>query len=313
MYPRNRRFRFLTAKSCHIGIIRYIFNTNQFDTFIVFYHDDSIVTPPSLSLSSSLISVDLTVSKKSKLPEYTGAVFRGWLGTVMRCERAECRSDCPDADRCPYRMVFKEDGADIRPYSILSFCHNGGVRGFVKVHGDRRQFVPEMLSRINMHENARHFVKKSYQISGITAKSVEILPLSLGDTTTVSFVTPVHLVRNGCMEVMPSFASLLKASVRSFNRVTKYFDSQHYPCRVPDELLLVDVPILDFSLETTTVTHRNRQRKELQFEGITGWMTFDTSGVNPELGTVLKAGEYLQIGKNTTYGFGGFHVTTENI
>ena len=260
-------------------------------------------------MSSSLISVDLKAARNADLPEFTGSAFRGWLGTVLRCTRPECRSDCPDADRCPYRMVFKDDEIDINPYALLAFRDNGGVKGFIKVHGDRRQYVPEILSRIHAHENARQFAGGRFKIAAISAKSVEIPEFPLGDRTTVSFVTPVHLVRDGRMEVMPPFGSLLAASARAFNRVTKHFDPAHYPCRIPDGLLKQDVPILDFAVETVEVARRSRDGRTLRFEGVTGWITYDTSAVPPDAGNLLKAGEYLQIGKHTAYGLGGIIVT----
>ena len=263
----------------------------------------------SLAMSSSLISVDLKVTRNADLPAFTGSAFRGWLGTVLRCARPECLPDCPDADRCPYRMVFKEKEIDINPYALLAFRGNGGVKGFIKVHGDRKRYIPEILSRIHAHDNARHFSGRCFRVTEISAKTVEIPEFPLGDLTTVSFVTPVHLVRGGRMEVMPSLGSLLAASARVYNRVTKRFDPAHYPCRIPDGLLKQDAPILDFAVETVEVARRSREGKILRFEGITGWATYDTSAVMPEAGNLLKAGEYLQVGKHTAYGLGGIIVT----
>jgi len=262
-----------------------------------------------LTISSSLISVDLKVARNASIPAFPGSAFRGWLGTVLRCARPECPPDCPDADRCPHRMVFKDEDLDINPYAILAFRDNGGVRGFIKVHGDRRRYVPEILSRIHAHDNARHFVGRHFKITGISAKTIEIPEFPLGDRTTVSFVTPAHLVRGGRMEIMPSFGSILAASARAFNRVTKRFDPAHYPCRIPAGLLKQDVPALDFDLATVEILRRAMGGKILRFEGVTGWITYDTSATPPEAGNFLKAGEYLQIGKHTAYGLGGIIVT----
>lgn len=267
------------------------------------YHSSVALIP--LSISSSLISIDLASSRSADLPSFTGSAFRGWLGAVLRCTRPECLADCPDADRCPYRMVFKEEGADVRPYALLSFRDDGGVKGFIKVHGNRMRFVPEILSRIDQHENAGHFTGTPYRLAGISARKIDIPAFRLGKATTVTFVTPVHLEQNGHLALMPSFRTILAASVRAFNRVTKYFDQTHYPCRIPDDLLRIDTPIIDFSLEKVEVTRFAGSGKKLCFEGVTGWITYDTSQVPPEAGTLLKAGEYLQIGRHTTYGFGG--------
>ncbi len=275
------------------------------------YSHPNILPLPSNSLimSSSLISVNLKAARNADLPEFTGTAFRGWLGAVLRCARPACPPDCPDADRCPYRMVFKDDEVDINPYALLAFRDNGGVKGFIKVHGDRRRYVPEILSRIHAHDNARHFTGRRFKITGISAKTVEIPEFPLGDRTTVSFVTPVCLVRGGRMEIMPPLGSILAASARAFNRVTKRFDAAHYPCRIPDGLLKQDVPVLDFDVATVEVARRSRDGRILRFEGVTGWITYETSAIPPEAGNLLKAGEYLQIGKHTAYGFGGIIVT----
>lgn len=266
--------------------------------------------PDSITLSSSLISVDLKTAKRdADLPAFVGSAFRGWLGTALRCAQPTCPPGCPDADQCPYHMVFKDERVDIKPYALLAFRDNGTVRGFIKVHGDRRRYVPEILSRIHAHENARHFTGRQFQVSRISAKTVEIPQFPLDDRTTVSFVTPVNILRDGRLDLLPSFATLLAASARAFNRVTKRFDPAHYPCRVPDALLNQTIPILDFEIETVKFARMTRERRNLQFEGVTGWITYDTSAAAPDAGTLLKAGEYLQVGKHTTYGFGGMIVT----
>lgn len=273
-------------------------------------HSNVLPLPPnSFTMSSSLISVDLKAARNADLLAFTGSAFRGWLGTVLRCARPACPPDCPDANRCPYPMVFKDEEIDINPYALLAFRDNGTVKGFIKVHGDRRQYVPEILSRIHAHDNARHFTGRHFRVTRISAKTVEIPEFPLGDRTTVSFVTPVRLIRGGRMEVMPSFRSILTASARAFNRVTKRFDPAHYPCRIPNGLLKQDVPVLDFDVATVEVARRSRDGRILRFEGVTGWITYDTSAIPPEAGDLLKAGEYLQIGKHTAYGFGGIIVT----
>lgn len=279
----------------------------------VSYPNSLSLSPSVPAITSSLITIDLLPSRKRELPAFTGTAFRGWLGTALKCTRPDCPGDyCPDAEHCPYQMVFKDDTTDIKPYALLSFQDNGGVRGFIKVHGDRMRHVPEILARINTHENASHFTGLPFQLQHIAARTVTIPEFRLGAKTTISFITPAHLVKNGLMEIMPTFDSILSASVRAYNRVTKRFDRKHYPCRVPESLSGLDAPILDFSLQTVMVSRQTRNKKTIHLDGVSGWITYDTSQYPPDAGHLLKAGEYLQIGKHTTYGFGGIiPVTTQ--
>ncbi len=260
-------------------------------------------------MKSSLIMVDIK-TKGSVKDEYTGSIFRGWLGFILKCNPKKLCSECTESSLCPYFMVFKER-IDIKPYSILSFKQNNFIRNFIKIYGDRRKFAPKILSDIKDKARSKHFGGLEYSIESLEAKNIEIPKTKLSKSTTVIFISPLHLLRNRKTEVIPSFNSLIASSVRSFNRITKYYDTENYPYKISDELLNSDIPIQDFDIKTVKIIHSTMDDKPITLEGSIGWVKYDTSSAPPEAGDVLKIGEALQIGKHSTYGFGGFLINKE--
>jgi CRISPR/Cas system endoribonuclease Cas6 (RAMP superfamily) len=124
----------------------------------------------------------------------------------------------------------------------------------------------------------------------------------------VVFVSPTHLRENDTQELLPELPVLLRSSVRSYNRITKYYDTKNYPCRISNDMLDMEAEILDYDIRTVKVVHENMFDKKIVLEGIVGSISYDTSSVHPDVGNVLKMGEFLQIGKHSTYGFGGMVV-----
>jgi len=258
-------------------------------------------------MKCSLITIDISLPHDLK-QEFPGSVFRGWLGTTLRCDAAtECTNECTNCSRCPYYMVFKEQ-IDVKPFSVLSIPYRGGMRNFIKIYGDRRKFAPRILTLIHEHEQSRHFGTMPFKIESIEARTIEMPSMQLGETTEVVFVSPTHIREDDTQELLPELSMLMKSSVRSYNRITKYYDEKNYPCRVPDAMFNMPAEILDYDIRTVKIVHENMFDKRIVMEGIVGSISYDTSTVHPDVGNVLKMGEFLQIGKHSTYGFGGMVV-----
>ncbi|WP_048151095.1 CRISPR system precrRNA processing endoribonuclease RAMP protein Cas6 [Methanolacinia paynteri] len=262
------------------------------------------------AFNSSIITVDINL-RNDAAPEFCGDIFRGFLGHALKFNQDNyCE---PDTEDSAYSRIYKADN-DIKPYAVLSFKNEDLVTGFLKIHGDRRKYVPSVLSSLYEKEGVYNFNGCKYEIGGIQARTMNEIPeYNLGDSTTVNFITPTALFEKGRLMQLPAFSALVTASLRSFNRTAKKYDPGNYPLHVED-LEFDNYPeILDFDIRTNSIlvhSRKNREKKNIVFTGITGSITYDTSGVDPGLGTILKAGEYLQIGKNTTYGFGGFYVAS---
>ncbi|MFQ6056097.1 MAG: CRISPR system precrRNA processing endoribonuclease RAMP protein Cas6, partial [Methanosarcinales archaeon] len=159
-------------------------------------------------------------------------------------------------------------------------------------------------SLIKEKEEYTHFGGMDYRIESIKAEKLKIPNYKLQDSTLINFVTPVCLMKNRRVEVIPSFNTILKSGIRAFNRITKYYDKENYPYTVPDEVFNAKATIQDFNVKTFKYKHTNLYNKKIILEGIIGWIKYDTKDLPEETGQVLKIGSKLQIGKHTAYGFG---------
>lgn len=253
---------------------------------------------------STVIQIDILTEGELK-PYFIGSIFRGWLGFVLKCSPEISCSGCDKISKCPYFMVFKEQN-EIKPYSLLAFKNKSNVSCFIKLHGERRKFAPQILSNIKSREKETHFGGLEYKIDSIKAKNTEFRNLKLGDKTKIITTSPIHLSRNSTFEVIPSFNTVLRSCIRSYNRVTKFYDPESYPFHVPESTINFDTEILDFDVNTVEYEHTNMYKKNIQLTGIEGWIEYDTSDIPIETGSILGMGEILQIGKRTAYGLGGF-------
>ncbi|HZK72353.1 MAG TPA: CRISPR system precrRNA processing endoribonuclease RAMP protein Cas6 [Clostridia bacterium] len=253
---------------------------------------------------SSVIQIDIKTEEELK-SSFVGSIFRGWLGFVLKCDPEISCSGCDKTSKCPYFMVFKEQNS-IKPYSLLAFKNKGDLSCFIKLHGERRKFAPQILSEIKRKEKETHFGGLGYRIESIKARNTEVRSLKLGDKTRIVTTSPLHLSRNHTFEVIPSFNTILRSCIRSYNRVTKFYDPESYPFHVPENTINFDTDILDFDVNTVEYEHINMYKKGIQLTGIEGWIEYDTSEVPVETGNILGMGELLQIGKRTAYGLGGF-------
>ncbi|MCA1917702.1 CRISPR system precrRNA processing endoribonuclease RAMP protein Cas6, partial [Methanospirillum hungatei] len=211
---------------------------------------------------------------------------------------------------CPYNMVFKEK-IDIKPYSLLSFRAGDLIRGFIKVHGNKQEFVPEIVSRINEHSNAVHFKGHHYSVEEISVRKVEPSSFEWGDRVRIQSLSPLYLEKNERMEILPELSHILSASIRAYNRVCKFYARESYPYRTEIDLKSLHAPILDYDIKTVQIAHKSMEGKRILLKGISGNILYDTSTVSSEAGKILHMGSHLQIGKHSTYGFGGFMMKCE--
>lgn len=207
-------------------------------------------------------------------------------------------------------MVFKER-IDVKPYSLLSFRAGDLIRGFIKIHGEKQQFVPEIVSRMNEHSNAVHFKGHHYSVEEISVKRIESEEALWGEKIRILSLSPIYLEKNERMEILPDFSLILSACIRAYNRVMKFYDREVYPYRADPDVLHAHVPILDYDIKTVQIHHTAMDGRKITLKGISGNILYDTSSVPDEAAKILHFGSYLQIGKHSTYGFGGFMVKNE--
>lgn len=257
-------------------------------------------------MHSSIITIDIRPESDIRYRFY-GSVARGWFGSLLKCgDDKDCRM-CDDIFDCPYYMVFKEKN-DIKPYALLSVPSGGIVRTIIRIHGERRRFVPKIVQTIHNNVKNAHFGGSRYSIEELKASDIDIPDYSIGNKTDIIFVSPLCLKSQNSMELIPSFKSIIKACVRSYNRLSKYYNCGEYPFRVDDSIIDAIAPVVTYDIRTVRFLHQCMDDRQIPLEGVIGSVTYDTSKIPPGVGRILKAGELLQIGKHTTYGLGGLHV-----
>lgn len=256
---------------------------------------------------STLITLDISTEGVLK-KDFVGSAFRGWLGCILKCNNnnKDCIT-CEESNDCPYYMVFKEkSGSGIRPYSILAFKNNDSISGFIRVHGDKRKLVPKILSDIQNRSGATHFGGHRYNVRSIKVKNVDIRPVAVSNKMRLVTTSPLSIMRNGQIEMLPSLNTIIHSCVRTYNRISKYHDPSNYPYHVSEDVMDFNADILDFDVKTVEYEHTSMNDMKISLKGIEGWITYDTSCLLKEVPKILGMGEALQIGKHTTYGFGGF-------
>lgn len=252
--------------------------------------------------------IDLNISTQGILKkDFIGGIFRGWLGHILKCNTNKNCFDCQENQNCPYFMVFKEQ-SNVRPYSILAFKNKGFIRGFIKIHGDKRKLVPKILSDIQNRHGVTHFGGHNYKIESIEARNIDIKPVKISNNIRLITISPLAIMHNGQMEMLPSINTVLRSCIRAYNRITKYHDSKNYPYIVSEDIMNFNTEIRDFDIKTVEYHHLSMNKKNIRFHGIEGWIEYDISSLPDEIATILGMGEFLQIGKHTSYGFGGFMI-----
>jgi len=206
-------------------------------------------------------------------------------------------------------MIFKEM-VDVKPYSLLSFQYGEKIRNLIRIHGERSRFVPMIVDKINTKGRNAHFNGIPYSIDEIRVHEIETANFKLGAITEILLLSPLCLKHNNTMEMIPTFNSFFKACVRSYNRITKYYDRENYPLRIDEKLRDTAAPITKYDVRSMKMIHECMDDRKIPLEGIMGSFQYDTSLVSPEVGKILKFGELLQIGKHTTYGLGGILIKT---
>lgn len=253
---------------------------------------------------STIITLDISTQGVVK-KEFVGGVFRGWLGNILKCRTNKNCPDCEESLSCPYFMVFKEK-SNVKPYSILAFKNKDSIRGFIRIHGEKRKLVPKILSCIQSREDVTHFGGHRYRIDSIEAKNIDMKPANMSKKIRLATTSPLAIVHNGQTELLPSMNTILRSCIRTYNRISKYHDPKNYPYHVTDEIMESNAEIIDFDIKSVEYEHTSMDKKVLKLHGIEGWIEYDSSCLTSEIATILGIGESLQIGKHTAYGFGGF-------
>ncbi|MFA7481761.1 MAG: CRISPR system precrRNA processing endoribonuclease RAMP protein Cas6 [Vulcanimicrobiota bacterium] len=137
--------------------------------------------------------------------------------------------------------------------------------------------------------------------------------LQLSDSCIIKFLTPTRLKHRGELVKEPEFHVLVRALLTrlgiligahgvaplklDFSQIVKQAETIRYQA--------LDLRWLDWQ------RYSNRQKRKMKLGGFIGGVEY-TGNLQP-FGPLLAAGELLNVGKGTTFGLGGYRITTASI
>ncbi|MGI6514486.1 MAG: CRISPR system precrRNA processing endoribonuclease RAMP protein Cas6 [Syntrophomonadales bacterium] len=270
---------------------------------------------------------------------FKGSALRGVLGHVLKralClhQRLDCAS-CPEAT-CTYKWFYEstdEKGRQIPPPYVIEPPEIGesvlpaGTNisfGLVLV-GRAIKLSPLLImifdegGRIGMGTSRAKYVVESVieEGNGIVFQNGTLAALPKGFTlaalqeekppssAVIEIITPMHIRANGAPACIEDFSSLFNALWRRLKLLARY----HCGFRIEGDAVLREMARAVSSewIETgNTVIKRysGRQEKSISYYSMVGKMA--VSGLEPELWSCLKLGEYVHVGKGCTFGLGRY-------
>ena len=198
------------------------------------------------------------------------------------------------------RMVLIGEAHRFLPYIFLAFQRLGEW-------GLGRDAVPFEITRVDDEDG-----RTLYDGADISPKLDALKPRHLQvdpgpgreDTFTIQFVTPLRLQVDGRITRRPDLTALVAALNRRVfllryfheNFRDDHFASCHIPVAEYVRIIRSNLRWVDMSRIST------RQQREVPIGGVTGFMRCE--GDIGSLEPLLRAGEYVHVGKNATFGLG---------
>lgn len=205
-----------------------------------------------------------------------------------------------------FEQVIVGKALDYLPYFIVAFVELGEM-GLGRDRGRYELVSVEAMGTEG--EDIEVFTSESGSISNVDVGSL------WGDLTSdekegdggvrVEFITPLKLKVDGViLEWAPPFEELVMNLARRINNLA------YFHCGIEKELdfnniagkaMEVEIASQEISIEGWS-RYSRRQNRRIPMKGVVGCVEYD-GGVDIFL-PMLKLGEYLHLGKNTTMGFG---------
>lgn len=289
------------------------------------------------------LKVVFSAQKPGNLPPYLGSTIRGILGHCFRefvCHTPEVKCFCCEqrAD-CLYVRNFSNTGGEggaINPFVIHSVTE-GKTQWEV---GDDCIFELNIFGRsalspgiyldalIAMQQKGWGVERIPFTLKSITETDSGKLIYAAGRTwgrnliqhpmkiecrtskaALIAFDTPVRIVSGkGLFDDLP-FQQLIRFLVRRFSLVTQVYTDYTLDWNL-EELLEKASEVRTLAQEWNTINFTrysmNHKDNKLELPSKKGWALYE--GAMSSFVPILEVGKYLQVGKNTTIGFGHFEV-----
>ncbi|GEM_PF-1862471 len=126
---------------------------------------------------------------------------------------------------------------------------------------------------------------------------------------TLEFITPAKIIENGKVTLKPTFRTIIKSLLWRYSLI-KFWHSDHEPFSSFYKELIhksEQVTISNLSIEPVRIKRFSTRKKVyMELLGFMGVITF--AGELSEFIPLLQIGEIINIGHNTSFGFGRFKI-----
>lgn len=257
-------------------------------------------------LTFKRLIIDLEQEKGATLP-YHGPIVRGWLGSHLFREQRL------------FQSMFKNPLVDVKPY----FFHTEVVENKRGIPCIVRSYINLVGTTENLHSKIVNSVMKSphthlggieARIIGVRLDDVPLVKKNLAPGFIMSLDTPLSLMENGELLPMPSFGSVIRATVRTINKFTKHHWPELYPYHVDKSIYDTPATITTFNLTPFAWKHRNMRGRLIDLTGQMGHVGYQLDSPDekdPAVDELVTMLDLVQIGRNSAYGFG--HITFKNL
>jgi hypothetical protein len=281
-----------------------------------------------------------------RLPDHAGSMLRGAFGMALRklaciTKQKDCAA-CPLYRSCPYTQIFETPPAvsdnplarqTVNPYVIqppamgsrLVEAGEGWKFGFTLIGKAADQLPLVVYAWQQACEGGFGKTQSRAALTAITqgdrtvytpdspleAESITPVPLTLTDTATLHFHSPLRLQQKGQVILWHEQVTadlLLLALARRVQRLLDLHTSDRPQLnfnrlKPAAQAIRADVSALR---REDVVRYSSRQRQVVELDGLKGDITLH--GDLSDFAGLLAVGEYVHVGKNATHGLGRYQI-----
>lgn len=293
----------------------------------------------SFHLKIVKLQITFQAEEKGELPGYLGSTIRGVLGHAMRnsvCVVPDIRCyQCGFSADCEYTNFFNSAGniaGSVNPYVIHTTIRNkkqwapGDLLSFnltifgrpsmateYYIHGilkmaeygwgaNRLKFSPVQI--VNMFDNSLIWSNGETWINNFRPYLLEV-EVRESNEILLRFNSPTRVVEKQKLQEQLTFEQVIRSIM---TRISLLYHAYEHILFEPEEKLIEvakEVTTVEQSWEKVQFERYSMTRKgKLELPSIQGFVRF-RGNITP-FTPLLAMGEIVQIGKNTTHGFGNY-------
>ena len=294
--------------------------------------------------------ITVRATADSRLPGFLGSFVRGVFGETLKRYHPPAfqyffKPELPREH--PYFRLFGHNPP--APYWFyiprrIRHISRGETFHFFFTHLVTPFLPPESIPVLFMHAFQRPLYHRQFQgtLHSVEAAGRNQSPLirlqdyehieQPGDHFRIEFPVPVSLMREGNpippaskhdlfhflihrAMMLRRTASMYETTERLFGKEPPPEDLDIMPDFIRTELLkspqMDRLTLIDFNLKKVTVYRSPKRREKYPMRGWSGWVQY--SGHAPELYKILKLGEVIHVGSNTSTGFGKIKILNNTL